>query len=81
MALFYTKIGKLDKKLLLPPETLLLIRKQVARINVRSFCTEIGRSLAIKASLIEEKFDALEQSRTSNLFTEVERAMPDGSEG
>ena len=31
---FYTKIGKLDKKLLLPPETVLLIREQVARINV-----------------------------------------------
>jgi hypothetical protein len=31
--LFYTKIGKLDKKLLLPPETALLIREQVARTN------------------------------------------------
>ena len=33
--LFYTKIGKLDKKLVLPPETVMLIREQVARINVR----------------------------------------------
>ena len=32
--LFYTKIPKLDKKLLLPPETALLVRAQVARINV-----------------------------------------------
>ena len=30
-ALFYSKIGKLDKKLLLPPETALLIREQVAQ--------------------------------------------------
>jgi alkylhydroperoxidase family enzyme len=75
--LFYTKIGKLDKKLLLPPETVLLIREQVARINVCSFCTDIGRSFAIKASLNEEKFDALEQYRTSSLFTEAERAMLD----
>src|SRR5258708_1730790 len=75
--LFYTKIGKLDKKLLLPPETVMLIREQVARINVCSFCTDIGRSFAIKASLNEEKFDALEQYRTSNLFTEAERAMLD----
>ncbi len=28
--LFYAKVGKLDKKLLLPPETALLIREQVA---------------------------------------------------
>ena len=37
-ALFYTKIGKLDKKLLLPRETVLLIREQVARINICLFC-------------------------------------------
>ena len=41
--LFYAKIGKLDKKLLLPPETALLIREQVARINVCLFCMDIGR--------------------------------------
>src|SRR5262249_8631377 len=29
--LFYSKIGKLDNKLTLPPETVLLIREQVAR--------------------------------------------------
>ena len=75
--LFYTKIGRLDKKLSLPAETVLLIREQVARINVCTFCTDIGRSFAIKASLNEEKFDALEQYHTSNLFTEAERAMLD----
>jgi hypothetical protein len=32
--LFYAKIAKLDKRLLLPRETLLLIREQVARLNV-----------------------------------------------
>lgn len=35
--LFYAKIGKLDKKLTLPPETALLVREQVARINVCLF--------------------------------------------
>jgi hypothetical protein len=34
--LFYAKIGRLDKKLTLPAETALLIREQVARINVCS---------------------------------------------
>ena len=60
--LFYTKIGKLDKNLTLPPETALLIREQVARINVCLFCMDIARSVAIKASMNEAKFDALEQS-------------------
>jgi alkylhydroperoxidase family enzyme len=75
--LFYAKIGKLDKKLLLPPETMLLIREQVARLNVCLFCIDIGRSFTIKSSMDEAKFDALEQYRTSALFTDAERAALD----
>jgi len=75
--LFYTKIGKLDKKLLLPPETALLIREQVARTNVCLFCMDIGRSVAIKATMNEAKFDALEQYDTSPLFNDAERAALD----
>ena len=75
--LFYTKIGKLDKKLLLSPETALLIREQVARINVCLFCVDIGRSFTIKALMNEAKFDALEQYGTSALFTDAERAALD----
>jgi hypothetical protein len=40
--LFYSKISKLDKKLLLPPETALLIREQVAHINMCLFCIDIA---------------------------------------
>jgi alkylhydroperoxidase family enzyme len=75
--LFYGKIGKLDKKLLLPLETIFLIREQVARINVCLFCTDIGRAFAIKASMHEAKFDALEQYASSPLFTDAERAALD----
>ena len=75
--LFYTKIAKLDKKLQLPAETALLIREQVARINVCFLCMDIGRSFAVKASMNEAKFDALEQYSTSSLFTEKERAALD----
>ncbi len=75
--MFYAKVGKLDKKLSLPPETVLLIREQVARINVCRFCMDIGRSFAIKASMNEAKFDALEDYRTSSLFTDAERALLD----
>src|SRR6516164_11574127 len=75
--LFYTKIAKLDKKLQLPAETALLIREQVARINVCLFCMDIGRSFAVRASMNEAKFDALEQYSTSSLFSDAERAALD----
>jgi alkylhydroperoxidase family enzyme len=75
--LFGGKISKLDKKLRLPPETVMLIREQVARINVCLFCMDIGRAFTIKASMNEAKFDALEQYTTSPLFTEAERAALD----
>ena len=75
--LFYTKIGKLDQKLTLSPETCLLIRERVARINICLFCMDIARSFTIKASMNEAKFDALEQYRTSPFFTDAERAALD----
>jgi len=74
---FYGKIGQLDKKLTLPAETVMLIREQVARINVCLFCIDIGRSFTIKASMNQAKFDALEEYRTSPLFSEAERAALD----
>jgi len=75
--LFYGKVGQLDKKLTLPPELVMLIREQVARINVCLFCMDIGRSFTIEASMNEAKFDALEQYRTSELFTDAERTALD----
>lgn len=75
--MFYGKIGQLDKRLALPRETVLLIREQVARINVCEFCMDIGRSFTVKASMNEAKFDALGEYRTSALFSEKERAALD----
>jgi alkylhydroperoxidase family enzyme len=75
--LFYAKIGKLDKKLTLPREIVLLIRQQVARLNLCLFCIDIGRAVAIDAVMKDEKFDALDQYRTNTLFTEAERAALD----
>ena len=74
---FYARIGQLDKKLKLSPETVMLIREQVARLNVCLFCIDIGRSFTIKVSMNQAKFDALEQYRTSPLFNEAERAALD----
>jgi hypothetical protein len=49
---FYSKIGNWTK-LQLPPEMVMLIREQVARINVYLFCIDISRSFTIKASMNE----------------------------
>jgi alkylhydroperoxidase family enzyme len=74
---FYSKISKLDKKLQLAPEMIMLIRERVARLNACLFCIDIARSFAIKGSMNETKFDALEEYRTSPLFDEAERAALD----
>lgn len=76
-AMFYSRIGKLDKKLQLAPETQMLIRERVARLNVCLFCIDIGRSIAIKASMDEAKFDALNEYATSPFFSQAERAALD----
>ena len=75
--MFYTKIEQLDKQLQLRPETIMLIREQVARTNVCLFCIDIGRAVTIKASMNQAKFDALEHYRTSPLFSDAERAALD----
>lgn len=75
--LFASRISKLDKKVQLPPETVLLIREKVAGINICLSCMDIARSLAIKEKMNEAKFDALDQYLTSPLFTEADRAALD----
>lgn len=75
--LLYRKISALDKKLLLPSETAMLIREQVARTNVCLFCVDIGRYLTFKTSMNQMKFDALEDYSTSSVFSEAERAALD----
>lgn len=75
---FYGKVSKLDKRLSLPAETALLIRQQVARTNVCSYCIDANRWSAIKKSAASEaKFDALGEYRVSPLFTDAERAALD----
>src|SRR5580693_5037466 len=63
----YTKVGSLDQELTLPPETAILIRGQVARINVCLFCIDTNRWGAIRASVNEAKLDELDRYGTSPL--------------
>jgi alkylhydroperoxidase family enzyme len=75
--MFVGKINKLDKKLELPPETQMLVRERVARLNVCLFCIDIGRAFVIQARMNEAKFDAMEDYATSPLFSDAERALLD----
>ena len=75
--MFASKISKLDRKLTLPAETIMLIRERVARINICLFCIDIARASAIQQAMNIAKFDALDEYRTSPLFTDAERAALD----
>jgi alkylhydroperoxidase family enzyme len=75
--MFIGKISKLDKKLELPQETIMLVRERVARLNVCLFCIDIGRAFAIQSRMNEAKFDAMEDYATSPLYSEGERALLD----
>jgi alkylhydroperoxidase family enzyme len=75
---FYGKIGKLDRKLVIPPALALLLREHVAVTNGCGFCMD-----ATKASALEKypdtaaKIGELDAYHTSGLFTEPERAALD----
>lgn len=74
---FSGKIAKLDQKLQLSEETVMLIREQVAHINVCEFCMDIGRAKTIVSSMNQKKFDALIDYKSSLLFSDKERVMLD----
>src|SRR5438309_12047322 len=67
----YTKVSQLDRELLLPPETALLIRQQVARINVCLFCLDSDRWAPTQASVDGAKVDAPEHCSDSPLFNDA----------
>jgi alkylhydroperoxidase family enzyme len=75
---FYGKVSRLDRKLRVAPATAMVIREQVATVNMCLFCMDASRWYAIKASPDNAaRFDALAEYATSPLFTEAERAALD----
>jgi alkylhydroperoxidase family enzyme len=75
---FYGKVSRLDKKLKLPQQTVLLVRQQVASLNVCQFCMDSGRWFAGKQSPDSlSKLEALAEYRTNPIFREPERAALD----
>jgi alkylhydroperoxidase family enzyme len=75
---FSFKVSRLDRKLRLPEETVILVRERVASINVCTFCLDITRWYATnKAPHTVAKLDVLHEYRTSLLFNDAERAALD----
>jgi alkylhydroperoxidase family enzyme len=75
---FFGKVSKLDKKLRLSPDTATLVREQVKRVNVCTWCIDAGRWYAVnKRPRLIPKLDALHEYQTNTLFTDAERAALD----
>jgi alkylhydroperoxidase family enzyme len=74
---FCGKVGQLDKKLRLPARTAAIVRERVASINRCLFCMDAARYYAMKQFGDTARFDALEEYKTSPLFTEAERSALD----
>jgi hypothetical protein len=75
---FYGKLSRLDKKLKLPKETALLIREQVASVNTCLWCMDSARWFALKGPKDNlARLDALQEYRTSPLFSNADRAALD----
>jgi alkylhydroperoxidase family enzyme len=75
---FYGKVSRLDKKLVLPQSTALLVRERVASLNGCLYCMDIGRWFAMRASADNvARFDAIDDYSFSPLFTDAERAALD----
>jgi len=75
---FYMKSYTLDKKLIVSPELVALVRELVASTNGCLFCMDASRYNALRSQVADPaKFDALAEYRTSPLFSERERAALD----
>jgi alkylhydroperoxidase family enzyme len=75
---FYGKPASLDRKLQLPGQTVVLVRAQVASLNMCLFCMDATRwySMTKKPESLA-RLDALPEYRTSPLFTDAQRAALD----
>jgi alkylhydroperoxidase family enzyme len=75
---FYGKVSRLDKKLQIEEPTAILVRAQVAGINMCRFCMDTTRWYAQRKSPDDTiRLDALAEYRSNPLFTDAERAALD----
>lgn len=75
---FYAKIARLDKKLVLPERTAVIVRLRVSGLNGCLFCTDLQRWY-VTTKLPEDvaRLDALAEYQASPLFSDAERAALD----
>ncbi len=75
---YYYKMSALDKKLVLPSQTAVLIREQVASINMCLFCMDASRWYVMtRAPGDLARLDSLPEYQASPLFTDAQRAALD----
>jgi alkylhydroperoxidase family enzyme len=75
---YYYKMSALDKKLVLPSQTAVLIREQVASTNMCLFCMDASRWYVMtRAPEDLARLDALPEYQASPLFTDAQRAALD----
>ena len=73
--MFVQKLEKLEQKYELPKYIAVLIRTHVAQLNACAFCIDIGKLEVIKHFTDQqEKFFNVSSYKTSNLFTQREKA-------
>jgi alkylhydroperoxidase family enzyme len=72
------KVGRLQKKLTLDQDMVVLMRARVDALNTCTWCADAGRwYVAKKTPHLVAKLDALPDYQTSQLFTDPERAAFD----
>ena len=67
-------IDKTSNKLSFDPSFRLLVQTFISMTNGCAFCRDFRQTLSIKRHIGQEKFSALDNYRTSELFNERERA-------
>ena len=68
------ELQKVEKSLSLSPELRFLVKSFVATLNGCSFCIDIAKADAMDNDVALEKYDALGSFRTSEVFSDRERA-------
>lgn len=75
---YYGKLSRLDKKLQLPRTTRVLVRERVSTLNGCAYCMDAARWYALHKSPEDViRLDALDEYRTSPLFTDAQRSALD----
>ena len=68
------EMNKVEKNLSLEPSLRFLVKSYIASLNGCSFCIDIAKANVMGEDIAPEKYDALMDFRSSDVFSERERA-------